>query len=103
MHVAAMNPPYISPAHVPAEFVEREKEIALAQVKDTGKPIQETIAVDVLSGADCIEYFAGLARTIAGEHHDRSRSTARSYTWCVQALFLHSVVWSARGHFIDPI
>jgi elongation factor Ts len=38
MHVAAMNPPYISPAHVPAEFVEREKEIALAQVKDTGKP-----------------------------------------------------------------
>lgn len=37
---------------------------------DTGKPIQETIAVDVLSGADCIEYFAGLARTIAGEHHD---------------------------------
>ncbi|GAB2516447.1 translation elongation factor Ts [Lysobacter humi (ex Lee et al. 2017)] len=38
MHVAAMNPPYISPAHVPADFVAREKEIALAQVKDTGKP-----------------------------------------------------------------
>ncbi len=38
MHIAAMNPPYISPAHVPAEFVEREKEIALAQVKDSGKP-----------------------------------------------------------------
>ena len=40
MHVAAMNPPYISPAHVPAEFVAREKEIALAQVKDTGKPAE---------------------------------------------------------------
>ena len=38
MHIAAMNPPYISPAHVPAEFVAKEKEIALAQVKDTGKP-----------------------------------------------------------------
>ncbi len=38
MHIAAMNPPYISPAHVPAEFVAREKEIALAQVKDSGKP-----------------------------------------------------------------
>ncbi len=38
MHIAAMNPPYVSPAHVPAEFVEREKEIALAQVKDSGKP-----------------------------------------------------------------
>ena len=38
MHIAAMNPPYISPAHVPAEFVAREKEIALAQVKESGKP-----------------------------------------------------------------
>ena len=38
MHVAAMNPPYISPAHVPADFVEREKAIALEQVKDSGKP-----------------------------------------------------------------
>ena len=40
MHVAAMNPPYISPAHVPADFVAKEKEIALAQVKDTGKPAE---------------------------------------------------------------
>lgn len=40
MHIAAMNPPHISPAHVPAEFVAREKEIALAQVKDSGKPAE---------------------------------------------------------------
>jgi elongation factor Ts len=40
MHVAAMNPPYISPAHVPADFVAKEKEIALAQVKDSGKPAE---------------------------------------------------------------
>ncbi len=40
MHIAAMNPPHISPAHVPAEFVAREKEIAMAQVKDTGKPAE---------------------------------------------------------------
>src|SRR5690606_7623183 len=33
MHIAAMNPPYVSPAHVPADFVEKEKEIAMAQVK----------------------------------------------------------------------
>ncbi len=38
MHIAAMNPPYISPAHVPADFVARERDIALAQVKDSGKP-----------------------------------------------------------------
>ena len=40
MHIAAMNPPYVSPAHVPADFVAKEKEIALAQVKDTGKPAE---------------------------------------------------------------
>ncbi len=40
MHIAAMNPPHISPAHVPAEFLAREKEIAMAQVKDTGKPAE---------------------------------------------------------------
>jgi elongation factor Ts len=42
MHVAAMNPPYQSPAHVPAEIVAKEKEIALAQVseKDKAKPAE---------------------------------------------------------------
>jgi elongation factor Ts len=40
MHIAAMNPPYISPTHVPADFVAREKEIAMAQVKDSGKPLE---------------------------------------------------------------
>lgn len=53
-----------------ALLVERNEELARLEALDTGKPIQETVAVDVLSGADCIEYFAGLARTIAGEHHD---------------------------------
>jgi elongation factor Ts len=38
MHIAAMNPPYVSPDQVPADIVAKEKEIALAQVKDTGKP-----------------------------------------------------------------
>ncbi|MFM1981857.1 MAG: betaine-aldehyde dehydrogenase [Pseudomonadota bacterium] len=51
-------------------LVEQNERLARLETQDTGKPIQETIAVDVLSGADCIEYFAGLARTIAGEHHD---------------------------------
>lgn len=51
-------------------LVENNERLARLEAQDTGKPIQETIAVDVLSGADCIEYFGGLARTIAGEHHD---------------------------------
>jgi betaine-aldehyde dehydrogenase len=46
----------------------RNQDLAELETRDTGKPIQETIAVDVLSGADCLEYFAGLAPTIAGEH-----------------------------------
>lgn len=42
MHVAAMNPPYISPSHVPAEISAKEKEIALAQMtdKDRAKPAE---------------------------------------------------------------
>ncbi len=40
MHVAAMNPPYVSPDQVPAEIVQKEKDIALAQVKDSGKPAE---------------------------------------------------------------
>ena len=53
-----------------ALLIERNEALARLESQDTGKPIQETSAVDVLSGADCIEYFAGLARTIAGEHID---------------------------------
>jgi betaine-aldehyde dehydrogenase len=50
----------------------RERNGALAEIetRDTGKPIQETIAVDILSGADCLEYFAGIAATLTGEHVD---------------------------------
>ena len=42
MHIAAMNPPYISPDHVPAAIVTKEKEIALAQMtdKDKAKPAE---------------------------------------------------------------
>jgi len=40
MHVAAMNPPYVSPDHVPADVIAKEKDIALAQVKDSGKPVE---------------------------------------------------------------
>ncbi len=49
---------------------ERNDELALLETRDTGKPIQETKAVDVISGAECLEYFAGIAPAIAGEHLD---------------------------------
>jgi betaine-aldehyde dehydrogenase len=43
-------------------------ELAELETRDTGKPIQETLAVDVQSGADCLEYYGGLAATLGGEH-----------------------------------
>ena len=46
------------------------------EVADTGKPIQEAIEVDVLSGADCIEYFAGLAASLSGQHIELKQAFA---------------------------
>jgi betaine-aldehyde dehydrogenase len=48
----------------------RKAELARLEVLDTGKPISEALAVDIDSGADCLEYFAGLAAGIGGEHVD---------------------------------
>jgi betaine-aldehyde dehydrogenase len=48
----------------------RNAQLAELETRDTGKPIQETRAVDVLSGADCLEYYGGLAAGLAGEHID---------------------------------
>jgi len=48
----------------------RNQELAELETCDTGKPIQETLVVDVASGADCFEYFAGLAQSLSGEHID---------------------------------
>ncbi len=59
----------------------RSNNAALAELetRDTGKPIQETSVVDVLSGADCLEYYAGLAATLSGQHIDLG-ATAFGYT-----------------------
>ncbi|HSG95221.1 MAG TPA: translation elongation factor Ts, partial [Afifellaceae bacterium] len=38
MHVAAMNPEYISTDDVPAEVIAKEKDILVAQAQDSGKP-----------------------------------------------------------------
>jgi betaine-aldehyde dehydrogenase len=48
----------------------RNQELAEIETRDTGKPIQETDVVDILSGADCLDYYAGIAATLSGEHVD---------------------------------
>ncbi|SAL78677.1 betaine aldehyde dehydrogenase [Caballeronia peredens] len=45
----------------------RNDELAALETRDTGKPIAETRAVDIVTGADVIEYYAGLATAIEGE------------------------------------
>lgn len=57
---------------------ERNDELARIEVLDTGKPISEAAVVDVASGADAIEYFAGAAPTLHGHHYDLG--TAFAYT-----------------------
>ncbi|WP_110710463.1 betaine-aldehyde dehydrogenase [Salinicola sp. CR57] len=41
-------------------------ELAELETLNTGKPISETASVDVVTGADALEYFAGLAPSIEG-------------------------------------
>ncbi len=52
-----------------ASDIMRERNRALSELEtlDTGKPLQETLVADATSGADALEYFAGLAPTVTGE------------------------------------
>jgi betaine-aldehyde dehydrogenase len=55
---------------------ERNHELAYLEALDTGKPIAEASTVDILSGADCIEFFAAVAGTLHGQHLDFGGSFA---------------------------
>ena len=50
MHIAAMNPQYLTPADAPAEFVAKEKEIALAQMSEKDKAKPAEIQEKMISG-----------------------------------------------------
>lgn len=58
---------------------ERNDELALLETLDTGKPISETAYVDIVTGADVIEYYAGLAPAVEGVQVPL-RETAFVYT-----------------------
>src|SRR5690554_2716760 len=45
---------------------ERNDELAELETRNTGKPISETASVDIATGADVLEYYAGLAPAIEG-------------------------------------
>ena len=50
MHVAAMNPPYVKAADVPAEFIAKEKEIELAKMSEKDKAKPAEILEKIISG-----------------------------------------------------
>lgn len=54
---------------------ERHEELAKIEVMDTGKPIQEARA-DIVSVAESLEFFAGVAPTLHGHHYDLGSSFA---------------------------
>ena len=49
---------------------EQVSRLALLETLDTGKPVSETRVADWASGADALEWFAGLAAGLAGEAID---------------------------------
>ena len=49
---------------------QRNDELAHLKVLDTGKPLQEANCVDIASGADVIEYYAGLLSGMQGTQQD---------------------------------
>ncbi|ERL96198.1 hypothetical protein D910_01385 [Dendroctonus ponderosae] len=46
---------------------DRNDELAQIETLDTGKPLSETTAVDIVTGADVLEYYAGLIPAIEGQ------------------------------------
>jgi len=49
---------------------ERNDELGHLETLDTGKPLSETTTEDIVTGADVIEFYAGLISSIHGQHFD---------------------------------
>ena len=103
MHVAAVNPQVVSPDDMPAEVVEKEKEIFTAQAQESGKPaeiIEKMIGV--VSRSSCL-------RTAWLSNPSSRTRTKLLASWCqllVQKWFLSPAMrWeraSRRKRWILP-
>ena len=54
----------------------RNHELSVLETLDTGKPLQETLVADAASGADCLEYFGGIAAAVHGQLIDLGGAVA---------------------------
>ncbi|MBR33229.1 MAG: betaine-aldehyde dehydrogenase [Spirochaetaceae bacterium] len=65
--------------HRASELIrEKNDELAALEVWDTGKPIQEALSVDIVSGADAVEYFAHAAALLKGDYYPLGKNYAYS-------------------------
>lgn len=60
MHVAAQNPEFVSPDSVPAEKIDKEKEILTVQAQDSGKPAE---IIEKMIGGRIRKYLAEISLT----------------------------------------
>lgn len=60
----------------------RNDEIAAVETQDTGKPFSETSVVDVVTGADVLEYYANL---VGGGGLNGERIQLRKDAWAVSS------------------
>lgn len=63
---------------------ERNDELAQLETLDTGKPLSETASVDIVTGADVLEYYAGLIPALEGSqirYARRHSSTPVASRW----------------------
>ncbi|MEO0691845.1 MAG: betaine-aldehyde dehydrogenase, partial [Pseudomonadota bacterium] len=52
-----------------AEIIrDQNHDLSVLETRDTGKPLQETLVADALSGAEALEYFGSLAADLTGDH-----------------------------------
>jgi len=68
MHIAAMNPEFVSDDDVPADIIAREKDILIAQAEDSGKPPE--IIEKIVSGR-LRKHLAGI--TLLGQAFVKDR------------------------------
>ncbi|MGE0845016.1 MAG: betaine-aldehyde dehydrogenase [Flavobacteriaceae bacterium] len=54
-------------ARAAAIIRERNEELSRLETLDTGKPISETLVADALSGADCLDFYAGAEALLSPE------------------------------------
>ncbi len=71
MHIAAVNPEFISEKDVPSDVVAKEKEILIAQVADSGKPPE---IVEKMIGGRLRKFLAGI--TLYGQPFVKNPDTS---------------------------